>query len=144
MKTTEFPTTHAQVAFFNTTEGQALLNTITHEGLRLVIEKFGTYKIPTEVFQAFEYQLPCLNEIRTITAKFEAWLEAKEQEQFQAAREAYSPEARARKVLGVAAGATKQEIKAAWKKAAVANHPDLGGSTEVMQKINAAYELLTK
>ena len=144
MKTTEFPTTHAQVAFFNTTEGQALLNTITHEGLRLVVEKFGTYKIPTEVYQAFEYQLPCLNEIRAITAAFEAWLESKEQEQFEAARQAYSPEARARKLLGVAAGATAKEIKAAWKKAAVANHPDLGGSTEVMQKINAAYELLTK
>ena len=144
MKTTEFPTTHAQVEYFQTAEGQALLQTITHEGLRLVVEKFGTYKIPTEVYQAFEYQLPCLNEIRAITAAFEAWLEAKEQEQFQAAREAYSPEARARKVLGVAAGATKQEIKAAWKRAAVANHPDLGGSTEVMQQINAAYELLTK
>ena len=144
MKTTEFPTTHAQVAFFQTTEGQALLQTITHEGLRLVVEKFGTYKIPTEVYQAFEYQLPCLNEIRAITAAFEAWLESKEQEQFQAARQAYSPEARARKLLGVAVNATKQEIKAAWKRAAVANHPDLGGSTKVMQKINAAYELLTK
>ena len=144
MRTTKFPTTHEQVAFFNTQEGQAALSTITHEGLRLVVEKFGTYKIPTEVYQAFEYQLPCLNEIRAITAKFEAWLEAKEQEQFQASLAAYSPEARARKVLGVAAGATKQEIKAAWKRAAVANHPDMGGSTELMQKINAAYELLTK
>jgi len=144
MRTTEFPTTHAQVAFFNTTEGQALLNTITHEGLRLVVEKFGTYKIPTEVYQAFEYQLPCLNEIRAITAAFEAWLEKSREEEFQAAREAVSPEARARKLLNVAAGATKQEIKAAWKKAAVANHPDLGGSTSVMQQINAAYELLTK
>ena len=144
MKTTEFPTTHAQIEYFQTAEGQALLNTITHEGLRLVVEKFGTYKIPTEVFQAFSYELPNMAQIRAITAAFEAWLEAKEQEQFQAAREAYSPEARARKVLGVAAGATKQEIKAAWKKAAVANHPDLGGSTSVMQQINAAYELLTK
>ena len=144
MKTIEFPTTHAQIEFFNTQEGQALLNTITHEGLRLVVEKFGTYKIPTEVYQAFEYQLPCLNEIRTITAKFEAWLEKSREEEFQAARQAYSPEARARKLLNVAAGATKQEIKAAWKRAAVANHPDLGGSTSVMQQINAAYELLTK
>jgi len=142
--TTEFPTTHEQVAFFQTTEGQALLNTITHEGLRLVVEKFGTYKIPTEVFQAFRYELPNLNEIRAITAAFEAWLEESKEQEFQAARQAYSPEARARKVLGVAAGATKQEIKAAWKRAAVANHPDLGGSTSVMQQINAAYELLTK
>ena len=144
MRTTEFPTTHEQVAFFNTQEGQAALSTITHEGLRLVVEKFGTYKIPTEVYQAFEYQLPCLNEIRAITAAFEAWLEESKEQEFQAARQAYSPEARARKLLNVAAGATKQEIKAAWKKAAVANHPDLGGSTEVMQQINAAYELLTK
>lgn len=35
---------------------------------------------------------------------------------------------------------TLDELKKAYKAAALANHPDLGGSTEEMQRINAAYE----
>jgi hypothetical protein len=137
MKTTEFPTTHAQTEFFQSEVGQQALQLISHEGLRLVVEKFSTYKIPVEVDQAFGWELPD-HEIRLVTRIFEAWLEAKEAPVV----EDYSPVGRARKLLGVAAGATKTEIKAAWKRAAVANHPDLGGNTQVMQQINAAYELL--
>ena len=132
--TTEFPTTHEYTAFFNTTEGQEALLYITHEGLRLVIEKFGI-EVPDEVYEAFQWNLP-IAEMAKVRVAYLNWMvrEAKK-----VASNVYDE---ARKVLGVAVNATKQEIKAAWKKAAVANHPDLGGSTEVMQKINAAYELL--
>lgn len=34
------------------------------------------------------------------------------------------------------------ELKAAYRKLAIANHPDKGGHVEVMQKINTAYEAL--
>lgn len=136
MKTINFPTSHVQTEFFQSEVGQQALQLISHEGLRLVVEKFSTYKVPVEVHQAFGWELPD-HEIRLVTRIFEAWLEAKE-----APVVDYSPVGRARKLLRVAAGATKAEIKAAWKRAAVANHPDLGGNTQAMQQINAAYELL--
>lgn len=34
---------------------------------------------------------------------------------------------------------TLEELKAAYKRLAIANHPDHGGSTETMQQINAEY-----
>lgn len=37
---------------------------------------------------------------------------------------------------------TPDDVKKAYKAAAVANHPDKGGTKEMMQKINLAYELL--
>jgi hypothetical protein len=37
---------------------------------------------------------------------------------------------------------TLEELKAQYKKLAFANHPDMGGSTETMQEINAEYEIL--
>ena len=36
--------------------------------------------------------------------------------------------------------ATLDELKAAYRKAALENHPDRGGDTATMQRINAAYE----
>lgn len=36
----------------------------------------------------------------------------------------------------------QNELKAAYRKLAIANHPDRGGHVEVMQKINSAYEAL--
>lgn len=38
--------------------------------------------------------------------------------------------------------ATLEELKAMYKKLAMQNHPDCGGSTEAMQEINAEYETL--
>lgn len=35
---------------------------------------------------------------------------------------------------------TLEELKATYKKLAMRNHPDLGGSVEAMQEINAEYE----
>lgn len=46
--------------------------------------------------------------------------------------------------LGVKPNATPDEIKAAWKKASRKAHPDMGGSTEKQQKVNAAYEAAMK
>lgn len=36
------------------------------------------------------------------------------------------------------------DVKKAFKSASFANHPDRGGSTEVMQRVNSAYDLLKK
>lgn len=37
---------------------------------------------------------------------------------------------------------TLNDLKAEYRRLAMANHPDLGGSTAVMQEINAAYDRL--
>ncbi|KAJ9113203.1 hypothetical protein QFC22_006042 [Naganishia vaughanmartiniae] len=47
------------------------------------------------------------------------------------------------KVLGVARDADTKTIKKAFRKAAKANHPDVGGSEEKMAAINEAYKVLS-
>ena len=37
---------------------------------------------------------------------------------------------------------TLEELKAVYRKLAMKNHPDVGGDTETMQKINAEYEIV--
>lgn len=49
---------------------------------------------------------------------------------------------RARKVLGVEAGAGRDEIIAAHRRLTTLVHPDRGGSTSAMQEANAARDLL--
>ena len=49
----------------------------------------------------------------------------------------------ARKVLGVGASASDQEIKQAFRRLALITHPDRGGSSAAFMKVNEAYELLT-
>ena len=50
---------------------------------------------------------------------------------------------RATQVLGVRVGATEAEVKAAYKRMAMAWHPDRpGGSAEKMKDINEAREIL--
>lgn len=46
-------------------------------------------------------------------------------------------------ILGVSQQASIEEIKKAWRIKAQENHPDLGGSHEIMTKINQAYEEAT-
>ena len=43
-------------------------------------------------------------------------------------------------VLGVNPGATKDEVKKAFKKRAMETHPDRGGNEEEFKKVNEAYE----
>lgn len=50
----------------------------------------------------------------------------------------------AAEILGVTLGDDKQTIAKAYKKASIKNHPDRGGSNELMQKINVAYDLLSR
>ena len=45
-------------------------------------------------------------------------------------------------ILKLPSSYTSDDVKKAYKVAAIANHPDKGGSKEMMQKINLAYELL--
>ena len=45
-------------------------------------------------------------------------------------------------VLGLSSSATWAEIKSAYRKLAMANHPDRGGDPEMFKKVQAAYELL--
>jgi hypothetical protein len=56
----------------------------------------------------------------------------------------YKSTGRAYRELGVKPNASPEEIKKAWKKASRKAHPDMGGSTEKQQKVNAAYEAAMK
>jgi DnaJ-class molecular chaperone len=47
-------------------------------------------------------------------------------------------------ILGVSVDATEAEVKAAYRKKAAQHHPDRGGSSEQMVKINAAYEVICR
>lgn len=47
-------------------------------------------------------------------------------------------------VLGLNSKFTDSELKTAFRKASSIHHPDRGGSTEKMQDVNSAYELLKK
>ncbi len=49
---------------------------------------------------------------------------------------------RARKLLGIEAGAGREEIIAAHRRLTALVHPDRGGSTAAMQEANAARDLL--
>lgn len=45
-------------------------------------------------------------------------------------------------ILGVSKNASKDEIKQAFRKLAIENHPDKGGTTEKFQEIQEAYEII--
>lgn len=45
-------------------------------------------------------------------------------------------------ILGVAPSATDDEIKTAFRRAAMRAHPDRGGSIAEFQKVNKAFEIL--
>ena len=47
------------------------------------------------------------------------------------------------KILGVARGASEEEVKTAFRRLAHQHHPDKGGSTEKFKEINEAYQVLS-
>ena len=47
-------------------------------------------------------------------------------------------------MLKLSEGFCNEDLKKAYKSASKIYHPDLGGSTEMMQKVNEAYDLLLK
>ncbi|MBI1402887.1 MAG: DnaJ domain-containing protein [Porphyrobacter sp.] len=49
---------------------------------------------------------------------------------------------RARKLLGVEAGASREEVIAAHRRLTTLVHPDRGGTNAAMQEVNAARDLL--
>lgn len=51
---------------------------------------------------------------------------------------------KAYETLDLKLGATQSEITKAYRMLALKNHPDKGGSTEAMQRINDAYSIVTK
>ncbi len=57
-------------------------------------------------------------------------------------REVRMTGAEAAKILGLSDKASAEDVKAAYRKASMANHPDRGGSVEKMQDVNAAYAVL--
>jgi DnaJ homolog subfamily C member 19 len=57
---------------------------------------------------------------------------------------AQDDKAEARAVLGLQAGASPREIKAAHRRLLIAVHPDKGGSAELTRRVNAARDTLLK
>lgn len=53
-------------------------------------------------------------------------------------------EAEARAILGVGPADDAEAIRAAHRRLAAAVHPDVGGSTELMRRINLARDVLLK
>ncbi len=51
-------------------------------------------------------------------------------------------QARARRLLGVRAGASREQIREAHRRMAAKMHPDRGGSTARIAEINAARDIL--
>lgn len=47
-------------------------------------------------------------------------------------------------ILGATGKESKAELSKLFKRASLRNHPDRGGSTELMQKINQAYDVVTR
>lgn len=45
-------------------------------------------------------------------------------------------------VLGVRAGATPEELRRAWRRAAASTHPDRGGDRRAFERVAAAYQRL--
>lgn len=53
-------------------------------------------------------------------------------------------DAEARSILGVAAGASAQDVNAAWRRLMGRAHPDLGGTEGLASRLNAARDRLLK
>lgn len=53
-------------------------------------------------------------------------------------------QADATNLLGLGSSFSSAELKSAYKKAAIKNHPDKGGSEEMMKKVNDAHDTLKK
>jgi DnaJ family protein A protein 2 len=47
-------------------------------------------------------------------------------------------------ILGISRGASEDEVKRAYKKLAIKNHPDKGGDPEAFKRIQGAYDRITK
>ena len=50
----------------------------------------------------------------------------------------------AEQILGLSGRYSASEVKSSYRKMSLKHHPDRGGSTEMMKKVNAAYEMLKK
>ena len=52
--------------------------------------------------------------------------------------------AEAEQLFGLSGNYSPADVKKIWRKMSLQHHPDKGGSTEMMKKVNVAYDLLKK
>lgn len=72
------------------------------------------------------------------------WLTLASRQRQPAPRSEAMSEAEARSLLGVSAGASRQEVNAAWKRLMARAHPDQGGTEGLAARLNAARDRLLK
>ncbi len=72
------------------------------------------------------------------------WLTVASRQRAPAPRSEAMTEAEARSLLGVPAGASRQDVNAAWKRLMARAHPDQGGTEGLAARLNAARDRLLK
>lgn len=72
------------------------------------------------------------------------WLTVASRQRAPAPRNEAMTEAEARSLLGVPAGASRQDVNAAWKRLMARAHPDQGGTEGLAARLNAARDRLLK
>lgn len=72
------------------------------------------------------------------------WLTVASRQRAAAPRNEAMTEAEARSLLGVPAGASRQDVNAAWKRLMARAHPDQGGTEGLAARLNAARDRLLK
>ena len=50
----------------------------------------------------------------------------------------------AEQLFGLSGSYSAADVKKIWRKMSLQHHPDRGGSTEMMKKVNVAYDLLKR
>lgn len=86
-----------------------------------------------------------------IRKKHEEWMRERQRQQQEQARQQHRPSTASSGILDPYAilgvkelGLTEAELKSAYRKAALANHPDRGGSVKKMADVNNANDMIRK
>lgn len=92
---------------------------------------------------AYERDADARNQIQRAIEKEAAAFAGAPSVESDVAEEARSRDQAGYALLGLTAPLTLDSLKAAYRTAALAHHPDVGGDDETMSKVNDAYELFT-